>query len=310
MAVSISRDEYPFGGDVKIRNQRKNWSNSGYYPEGKRFISGGKTVKRRRHRALVLVLYTILLIASAGFIFRLLEYRKAADEYAAIARQMNSTPMPTSSGTVLPAINRNAPATPVPTAIPAMTPPVYISEQMNELKAQNSDTAGYLAIDGTAIQYPVVRGKDNSYYETHTFLKKKNASGAIFMDSKNSMDLRDFNIVLYGHNMKDGSMFHELTQYRKVAFTRDHRYIVFTGLFEKKTFYVFSAYTCSQATDVRGFQLNTDEEKQTFLNVLKNRSDISAGSASLTAGSQIITLVTCRENREKDYFVVHGVLVE
>jgi hypothetical protein len=56
--------------------------------------------------------------------------------------------------------------------------------------------------------------------------------------------------------------------------------------------------------------LNTEEEKQTFLNTLKNRSVISAGSASLTAGSQIITLVTCRENRENDYFVVHGVLVQ
>ncbi len=267
-------------------------------------------MKRRRHKALVLVLYLILLIASAGFIFRLLEYRKASDEYAAIARQMNSTPSPTPSGTVLPAIQRNETATPAPTAIPDMTPPVYISEQMNELKAQNSDTAGYLAIDGTAIQYPVVRGKDNSFYETHTFSKKKNASGAIFMDSKNSVDLSDFNIVLYGHNMKDGSMFHELTQYRKVAFTRDHRYIVLTGLYEKKTFYVFSAYTCGKTTDVRGFKLNTEEEKQTFLNVLKNRSDISAGSALLTAGSQIITLVTCRENSENDYFVVHGVLVE
>jgi sortase B len=223
---------------------------------------------------------------------------------------MNSTPAPSSIATMVPSVKRNEPATPASTAIPVMTPPVYYSEQINKLKAQNSDTAGYLTIEGTVIQYPVVRGKDNSYYETHTFSKKKNASGAIFMDSKNGIDLSDFNIVLYGHNMKDGSMFHELTQYRKVSFTHDHRYIVLTGLYEKKTFYVFSAYTCESTTDVRGFGLNTEEEKQTFLNTLKNRSVISAGSASLTAGSQIITLVTCRENRENDYFVVHGVLVQ
>jgi sortase B len=256
------------------------------------------------------VLYAVLLVSATGFIFRLLEYRRAADEYAAIARQMNSTPVPSPSFIVLPSVKGMEPATPAPTHIPDMTPPVYISEQIYELKAQNSDTAGYLAIEGTVIQYPVVRGKDNSYYETHTFSKKKNASGAIFMDSKNSMDMSDFNTVLYGHNMKDGSMFHELTQYSKVSFTRDHRYILLTGLYEKKTFYVFSAYTCARDTDVRGFDLNTEDEKLTFLNVLKNRSEISAGSASLTKGSRIITLVTCRENRENDYFVVHGVLVQ
>lgn len=256
------------------------------------------------------MMYAILLVSAAGFIFRLLEYRQAADEYAAITRQMNSTPAPSPSATILLSVKRNGPATPAPTPIPDMTPPVYISEQMYELKVQNSDTAGYLTIEGTTMQYPVVRGKDNSYYETHTFSKKKNASGAIFMDSKNSTDLNDFNIVLYGHNMKDGSMFHELTQYSKVSFTHDHRNIALTGLYEKNTFYVFSAYTCARDIDVRGFDLNTEEEKLAFLNVLKNRSDISAGSASLTAGSQIITLVTCRKNSENDYFVVHGVLIK
>jgi sortase B len=199
------------------------------------------------------LLYAILLVSASGIIFRLLEYRQAADEYMAIARQMNRTPSPFAGVTIQPAMKRNTLATPSPAAAPIMTPPKYINEQMHELKIQNSDTAGYLSIEGTVIQYPVVRGKDNSYYEKHTFSKKKNASGAIFMDSKNSMDLNDFNIVLYGHNMKDGSMFHELTQYRKISFTRDHRYIVLTGLYEKKTFYVFSAYTCDQTTDVRGF---------------------------------------------------------
>lgn len=128
------------------------------------------------------------------------------------------------------------------------------------------------------------------------------------MDSKNAADLSDFNLVLYGHNMKDGSMFHELLQYRKTAFLREHRNIVLTGLFEEKTYFVFSAYTCGQDTDVRGFQYLTKEEKQAFLNTVASRSDISAGSANLTADSQIITLVTCRENSDKDYFVVHGIL--
>ena len=230
-------------------------------------------------------------------------------EYAEIAQQMNSV----DAQTVPPVCTPANTAVPILTASPTkpvMTPAVYYSQEMRSLIAKNKDTVGYIEIDGTAIQYPIVRGNDNTYYENHTFMKKKNASGAIFMDSKNAADLSDFNLVIYGHNMKDGSMFHELLRYRKTAFIGKHRNIVLTGLYEKKTFYVFSAYTCSQDTDIRGFQQMTKEEKQIFLSVVAKRSGISAGSANLTADSQIITLVTCRENSDKDYFVVHGILTK
>ncbi len=264
---------------------------------------------RRKYKALVLVLYAVLLLSVSGFLLRLFEYRQAVSEYDQIALAMTSTdtlaPMDTREPEISPAMMG-----PTRTISPASTPAVYVSQQMRSLKAQNRDTVGYLEIVGTAIGYPVVKGRDNSYYESHTFSKKKNASGAIFMDSTNDADLSDFNLVLYGHNMKDGSMFHELLQYRKTAFTRDHRNIVLTGLYEQKTFYVFSAYTIMKSAEIRGFKYNTAEEKQSFLNVLVKRSEISAGSATLTADSQIITLVTCRGNREKDFFVVHGVLVD
>ncbi len=253
------------------------------------------------------MLSSILLLSIIGFAARLLEYRSAEMEYSEIAQQMNSV----NTQTVPPVCTPANTAVPILTALPTtpvMTPVVYYSQEMRSLITKNKDTVGYVEIDGTAIQYPVVRGKDNTYYENHTFLKKKNASGAIFMDSKNAADLSDFNLVLYGHNMKDGSMFHELLQYRKKAFTGKHRNIILKGLYEKKTFYVFSAYTCSQDTDVRGFQYLTLSEKQIFLNVIAKRSVISAGSADLKADSQIITLVTCRENSNKDYFVVHGIL--
>jgi sortase B len=258
---------------------------------------------------LTLVLCSALLFSLAGIISRMLEYRAAASEYAAIANVM-AEPDDLAPSPVPSLLYSPAPDTTSSTPLPVMTPAVYISGQVKRLMAQNSDTTGYLQIPGTTIQYPVVRGKDNSYYTNHTFLKKKNSSGAIFMDCKNTADLSGFNIVLYGHNMKDGSMFHELLQYRKTVFVREHRKIELTGLNEKKTFYVFSAYTCNKTTDIRGFRHVTSEERQAYLSVLLNRSEISAGAKIPTATDQIITLVTCRENREKDYFVVHGVLVD
>jgi len=186
----------------------------------------------------------------------------------------------------------------------------YFSEEIQRLMEFNSDTVGYLDIAGTVIQYPVVRGKDNEYYVKHTFKKKKNASGAIFMDCSNAKDASDFNIVIYGHNMKDGSMFHELLQYQKTSFLRDHRYITLTGLYEQKKYYVFAMYTSKKEVDVRGFGCNTERERQAFLNGVLARSEISAGMAAPTANDQFLTLVTCRENAAGDYFVVHAILVE
>jgi sortase B len=255
------------------------------------------------------VLSSVLLLSISGFLLRLLEYRSAAVEYAEIAQQMENLDRQTAT----PVFTPEKADVQIPTALPlspTTIPLASYNEDIGSLKAKNKDTVGYIEIKGTAIKYPVVQGKDNNYYENHTFSKKKNASGAIFMDSTNAADLSDFNLILYGHNMKDGSMFHELLQYRKTAFTREHRNIVLAGLYENKTYYVFSAYTCSQDTDVRGFQYNTADERQVFLNVIMKRSVISAGSANPTADDQIITLVTCRENSSKDYFVVHGIFMK
>ncbi len=258
---------------------------------------------------LAFALSAVFVLSVAGLLLRIAEYRSAAREYAAIAAGMGDVPTPV----LTPAPkegNSAAVLTPAPTAIPAVTQIPYFSQQMRSLKAQNSDTVGFLEITGTSICYPVVKGSDNQYYQDHTFLKKRNASGAIFMDCKNAASLDDFNLVIYGHNMKDGSMFHDLLQYRKTGFLTEHRNIVLTGLFTKKTYYVFSVYTCSQNTDVRGFDRDTEWEKQTFLSSLKSRSDISPGAASLSARGQILTLVTCRENSAGDFFVVHAVLVK
>ena len=289
-----------------MSKQRKTFTTVGYFPENGRPEPGKAAKRARGFRGLAIALCVVLLLSASILVSRLMEYRDAAVEYEAIAKEIDATPSPAAQ-TPSPSPIRAA-AAPAPTAIPVMTPAAYYNREMLRLKGQNSDTVGYLDIPGTNISYPVVRGKDNSYYTNHTFLKKKNASGAIFMDSWNGMDLNDFNIVLYGHNMKDGSMFHELLQYRKAAFMKENREIVLTGPYERKIFLIFSTYTCDDITDVRGFRYDTVEERQTFLNVLVKRSDIGGGAVTPNAQGQIITLVTCRDRGADEYFVVHGAL--
>ena len=82
----------------------------------------------------------------------------------------------------------------------------------------NDQSVGWITIDGTAIDYPVVQGDDNSYYLTHDFNNSSSIQGSIFMDYRNQPDFSDWNNIVYGHNMDNGSMFGALVKYRKQAF--------------------------------------------------------------------------------------------
>lgn len=90
------------------------------------------------------------------------------------------------------------------------------------LQAINPDIVAWLRIPGV-LEYPVVRGKDNSYYLNHTVQKTYNIAGSIFLDYRNERDFSDSKNIIYGHNMKDGSMFHVLRNYQDIDFFRNIR---------------------------------------------------------------------------------------
>ena len=89
------------------------------------------------------------------------------------------------------------------------------------LQAINPDIVAWLRIPG-GLEYPVVRGKDNSYYLNHTVQKTYNIAGSIFLDYRNERDFSDSKNIIYGHNMKDGSMFHVLRNYQDIDFFQEH----------------------------------------------------------------------------------------
>ena len=89
------------------------------------------------------------------------------------------------------------------------------------LQAMNPDIVAWLRIPGV-LEYPVVRGKDNSYYLNHTVQKTYNIAGSIFLDYRNERDFSDSKNIIYGHNMKDGSMFHVLRNYQDIDFFQEH----------------------------------------------------------------------------------------
>ena len=90
------------------------------------------------------------------------------------------------------------------------------------LKKINPDIVAWIRIPDTSIDYPVVQGNDDSYYLTHTFKKAEHVAGAIFLDSDNSVDFSDDKNIIYGHNMKDGSMFRGLRNFLDDEFLKEH----------------------------------------------------------------------------------------
>ena len=113
-----------------------------------------------------------------------------------------------------------------------------------KLKQKNSDAIAWIKVNGTDIDFPVVKGTDNSYYLTHNFDKEKNKAGWIFADYRNKFDGTDKNIIIYGHNMKNGSMFASLKDVIKEEWynNENNKYIALITENENCKYQVFSVY--------------------------------------------------------------------
>ena len=276
-------------------------------------VAPSKRHKVHRH-SLLFLLGAVVLAVIVGL--RLWDYHQSRIEYENIAAQIaletalsSTEALPPPASTVVP--SPKPASAPVKTDIPepkASTKPFY-SGSVNALKRQNPDTVAWLDIPETTMQYPVVQGKDNHYYETHSFSQKVRAGGAIFADAWNLADFSDFNTVIYGHHMKDGSMFTGLREYRHDSFLRNHKYIVLTLENSQKQYKVFAAYDCDEKTDFRGFMNSDSASKKAFLLQIEKRSEIST-NAEVTMRDKLLTLVTCTGGDRDRYWVVHAVLVE
>lgn len=169
-----------------------------------------------------------------------------------------------------------------------------------DIKDLNNDTVGWLKIDGTNINYPIVQGNDNKYYLTHDYSKKKNSAGWIFMDYRNSM--KDQNIVIYGHHRKDGIMFGDVDKLMKKKFYDSNDGKILLVINDENIYYqIFSVYKAESNSNYN--QRNYDNFSL-MLEEFKNRSSIKF-SSDLEGVEQIITLSTCHDNN-KDRLVVHA----
>jgi sortase B len=182
---------------------------------------------------------------------------------------------------------------------------VLINEQ--ELRKINTDYRLWMKINNTNINYPVVQGKDNSYYLDHDFQHIKGKVGTVFIDYRNDIE-KSRNIVIYGHNMNDGSMFHDLVKYKDEDFFKANSEIIITLDNRKYKYKIFSVYVTKSTDNYFKLVFNSDKEFENYLNDAMNKSsinsDIKAGS-----GDKIITLSTCSYEFDDARTVIHAKLI-
>lgn len=181
-----------------------------------------------------------------------------------------------------------------------------------KLKKINPDIYAWINIPGTVIDYPIVRNADdNAYYLTHTVENKKSAYGAIYTEDYNDMDFADFNTVIYGHNMKNGTMFGSLKKYRNKSFFDENREINVYMPGRIMKYRIFAAHITDDRHILLSYDFKNESVRNEYISDIfsnKNMSSLFDQEIPLTADDRIITLSTCTGKTEERY-LVQGVLI-
>lgn len=172
-----------------------------------------------------------------------------------------------------------------------------------ELIQQNPEMVGWISIDDTGINYPVVQ-KDNTYYLTHGFDQSNNTNGSIFMDERCSIVSPTINTIIYGHNMKSGMMFGGLKNYLQAGYLEGHKYIQFNTIYEKRTYEIvavcLSEVQYQDEDAYRYYDFITSTSAQDLQDFVENVDTLAVyGNADgLTQQDKLLTLSTCNSYTE------------
>lgn len=180
-----------------------------------------------------------------------------------------------------------------------------------KLLEMNSDVVGWIRFDEPSeINYPVVQGRDNEEYLKRTFEANTNKLGTLFVDVNNPGDFSGRNTFIYGHNMKNGSMFAQLLKYKDDSFYKEHPYFyIYTPDGKVRTYEIFSAGVVKDTSDSYIMDYADDAAFQTYIDYIKQQSAYPT-SAEVTTASKIVSLSTCTNVRDDERFLVHGVMIK
>lgn len=183
--------------------------------------------------------------------------------------------------------------------------------KVQKLQKENTDIVGWLEIEGTNINYPVLQGSDNEYYMNHNYKKEKSRSGSIFLTNDYDWTIPSTNLLIYGHNLGNGTMFQELLKYTNENFYKEHPSIRFTTTKEDSAYEIISVfksrvYYKSEKDVFRYYYFVNAQTIDEYNNFIENAKKASLYYIDKTAkyGDQLITLSTCSYHVEDGRFAV------
>lgn len=173
------------------------------------------------------------------------------------------------------------------------------------LKEMYEEAEGWILFPDTTISYPVVQGKDNEYYLNHMIDGNVNSAGTLFVEMHNQKGFADQNTIIYGHNMKNGSMFGQLKKYGKEEYYKDHPFFYLYAKDGVWKYEIFSARVVDAAGSSYTIGFGSDKEYQAYIDQAVRRSMYDTGTVVNTS-DRIVTLSTCT-GRDSDRLIVQAV---
>lgn len=190
---------------------------------------------------------------------------------------------------------------------------VEIPIDFTALKKQNPDVYAWIQVPGTAVDYPILQSPtDNAYYLTHTIDEEEKTEGAIFTENYNTKTFEDPNTVIYGHDMKNGSMFQSLHNYMDRSFFDENREVLIYLPDQIRHYKIFAAYLYDSRHILQSFDFGNKEIYQKYLENIFSMRDMNAfidTSMEVTSEDKIITLSTCYAGISTQRYLVQAVLV-
>ena len=177
------------------------------------------------------------------------------------------------------------------------------------LKEINDDCVAWIYIEDTVINYPIVQGSDNTYYLKHLIDGKWNSSGSIFLDSRVSGNMSDRHSIIYGHHMKNGTMFSELTKYKEQDYFDAHPtgYLITPERIYQIEF--FAGYVANVKSASWELSFASDEDYEKWIQEAKKQSWFTS-DVNPAVTDQVLTLSTCSYEFDNARYVLHGVMRE
>lgn len=251
----------------------------------------------------ILILLCLSVMAYSGFqIYReLAEYREGDEAYAALEQYVDIIPPKEES---MQQKEIDLPEVKLKSSAPKVIFPIVDFQTLLDM---NPDTVGWLYCPDTIISYPVVQCANNDFYLTHRFDRYQHKAGCLFVDAANAYDFSDPNTIIYGHHMKNGSMFGSLSKYKKQSYFDEHPEMMFMTPTRNFRIRLFAGYVSPADGDAWRLEFTDEADRAAWIQAAIDKSTFESGIVP-DPEDKIITLSTCSYEYSDARYVVLGIM--